>query len=195
MVEVILEATARVLVRHGYAETNTNLIAKTAGVGIGSVYQYFPNKDSIIVALHHRHALQMRKVMVDVLSRSNGSTLREAVDALVRALLKAHRVEPELHRILEVEFPLDLRTGGHPFNEDISRRVRELLEDHRREIRQTNMELAVYIILNVIKHLVHQTVSEPFSNFTSKKMENAIADVVLGYLLLPAPAGKGKGCL
>lgn len=43
-VEAILDATARVLVREGYARTSTNRVAAVAGVSIGSLYQYFPNK-------------------------------------------------------------------------------------------------------------------------------------------------------
>ncbi|XOT97655.1 TetR/AcrR family transcriptional regulator, partial [Alcaligenes pakistanensis] len=63
LVEAILEATARVLSERGYAGTNTNVVAEVAGVSVGSVYQYFPNKDSLIAALHERHALQMNQAM------------------------------------------------------------------------------------------------------------------------------------
>ena len=54
--DAILEATAQVLVEHGYAGANTNLIAERAGVSVGSLYQYFPNKDALVAALHERHA-------------------------------------------------------------------------------------------------------------------------------------------
>ena len=50
-VEAILDATARVLVREGYARTSTNRVAAVAGVSIGSLYQYFPNKESLVAAL------------------------------------------------------------------------------------------------------------------------------------------------
>jgi AcrR family transcriptional regulator len=47
----ILEATARILEAHGEARLNTNLIAETAGVSIGTLYQYFPHKRAILIAL------------------------------------------------------------------------------------------------------------------------------------------------
>src|SRR5262247_3195924 len=50
-VDVILEAAAQVLERDGYAAATTDLIAERAGVSIGTLYQYFPNKDSILLAL------------------------------------------------------------------------------------------------------------------------------------------------
>lgn len=59
MGEAILEATARVLAERGYAGTNTNRVAERAGVSVGSVYQYFPHKDSLVAALHERHGARM----------------------------------------------------------------------------------------------------------------------------------------
>src|SRR5208283_1724269 len=50
-VGVILEASARILESDGLRGFNTNAIAAKAGVSIGSLYQYFPNKDSIVLAL------------------------------------------------------------------------------------------------------------------------------------------------
>src|SRR5271165_1676775 len=54
-VEAILQAAAQVFERHGYAAGTTNRIAERAGVSIGTVYQYFPNKDAILVALALQH--------------------------------------------------------------------------------------------------------------------------------------------
>src|SRR5271154_4777544 len=54
-VESILEAAAQVFERHGYAAGTTNRIAERAGVSIGTLYQYFPNKDAILIALARRH--------------------------------------------------------------------------------------------------------------------------------------------
>jgi AcrR family transcriptional regulator len=50
----LLDATARVLVRRGYAACTTNLVAEVAGVGIGSLYEYFPNKEALVAALAER---------------------------------------------------------------------------------------------------------------------------------------------
>ena len=69
-VKAILDAAARVLVERGYAATTTNLVAERAGVSVGSLYQYFPNKDALIAALHDRHAREMNEVIDRTLERS-----------------------------------------------------------------------------------------------------------------------------
>ena len=54
-VEAILDAAARLFVERGYAATTTNHVAEAAGVSVGSLYQYFPSKDALVVALDLRH--------------------------------------------------------------------------------------------------------------------------------------------
>ncbi|MCA9490762.1 MAG: helix-turn-helix transcriptional regulator, partial [Myxococcales bacterium] len=55
-VAVLLQATARVLVDTGWDRASTNRIARAAGVSVGSLYQYFPNKESLVLALARQHA-------------------------------------------------------------------------------------------------------------------------------------------
>ncbi len=54
MVERLIDATARTLAERGLENTTTNHIAETAGVSVGSLYQYFPDKESLIEALLER---------------------------------------------------------------------------------------------------------------------------------------------
>ncbi|MDJ0498824.1 MAG: TetR/AcrR family transcriptional regulator [Acidimicrobiia bacterium] len=58
MVDRILEAAARIFVEQGYHETTTNHVAEAAGVSVGSLYQYFPNKDALLVGLAERHVAE-----------------------------------------------------------------------------------------------------------------------------------------
>jgi AcrR family transcriptional regulator len=58
-VDRILAAAAHVFSERGYAAT-TNHVAEAAGLSIGSLYQYFPDKDALLVALHSRHLEEVR---------------------------------------------------------------------------------------------------------------------------------------
>ncbi len=108
-VDVILRATAHVLVRDGYDHASTNRVAERAGVSIGSIYQYFPNKEALLVALVERHVGEMRVVLGKTFMAVSGKTLPEATRAFVLAMIRAHAVDPDLHRVLIEEVP---RTGA-----------------------------------------------------------------------------------
>ena len=59
MVDNILEASIRVLKQHPYQKFTTNRVAEAAGISIGSLYQYFPNKQSILLELEIRAVNEM----------------------------------------------------------------------------------------------------------------------------------------
>ena len=55
-VDALIEATARILVKEGFDKASTNRIAAKAGVSVGSLYQYFPSKEALVVAVMERHS-------------------------------------------------------------------------------------------------------------------------------------------
>ena len=59
MVNNILEASIRILKQHPYQQFTTNRVAEAAGISIGSLYQYFPNKQSILLELEIRAVNEM----------------------------------------------------------------------------------------------------------------------------------------
>lgn len=99
-VAAILEAVSRILARDGIDAVTTNRIAEVAGVSIGSVYQYFPDKRAIYAALHERHADCMARLVESTLVSHAGRPLPEILRALVEALVDAHAAEPQLHLVL-----------------------------------------------------------------------------------------------
>jgi AcrR family transcriptional regulator len=106
-VAVILEAAAQVFQRQGYLATTTNKIAERAGVSIGSVYQYFPDKDALLVALAEQE-LAASTELVDRLLRQLGAEdapLDRLLRELLHAVAAAHTSRPELHRLLFDEAP------------------------------------------------------------------------------------------
>ncbi len=104
-VEAVLDAVVRILKRDGIDAVTTNRIALVAGVSIGSVYQYFPDKRAIFSALHDRHVEDIRRVIERALVEHASSSLEEFVRALVEALVDAHADDPELHQLMTREVP------------------------------------------------------------------------------------------
>lgn len=109
MVDTIVEATAHILAERGYAGTNTNVVAAHAGVSIGYVYQYFPNKDALIAALHEHHASQMYIIINRVLDAANPENLEDHITARVKALLAAHNMRRSCTRYWKKSSPSLIR--------------------------------------------------------------------------------------
>jgi AcrR family transcriptional regulator len=103
-VDRILTAAARVFDDAGYRDTTTNEIAATAGVSIGSLYQYFPNKDAILVEIARRHIGTLTGA-VDTLLDALAGTPLETVIARVIELLVAQHEQDRMHLLIAHHAP------------------------------------------------------------------------------------------
>jgi AcrR family transcriptional regulator len=104
-VDAVLDAVLRILKREGAAAVTTNRIAEVAGVSIGSLYQYFPDKRAIFHALHSRHIEQVDQLIERTLAAHASSALEELVKALMEAMIEVHEGSPELYQALMAEVP------------------------------------------------------------------------------------------
>lgn len=106
-VEAIIEATTRILARDGWASVNTNAIAERAGVSVGSVYEYFPDKQAIldiVVDTHLTRAETLIREGANLAARNIEPA--ELVQLLVAGFMEIHEDDPALHRALATELPL-----------------------------------------------------------------------------------------
>src|ERR1700691_165946 len=146
-VDALVEATARILVKEGFDKASTNRIAEVAGVSVGSLYQYFPGKEALVVAVIERHNQEImqtvRGELADVVSQPLAQGVRKQ---LVAVAVKAHRVNPKLHRVLAEQIP---RVGKleklESFNRVNYALFRSYLESRRREIRAVDLDLASFV--------------------------------------------------
>lgn len=150
-VNAIVEGSARILVQDGYAALNTNRIAKVAGVSVGTLYQYFPNKEAVVMELVERQAEAMIGAFseaLQVLLREQPEGLEAGVSALLDATLAALRVRPELMRRLLLEAP---RGGSADLDRAWRRRYHELvraaLYARRDRLRQGDVDLMAYVMV------------------------------------------------
>ena len=109
-VRVILDAATRVLSRQGYDQASTNRIAEVAGVSIGSLYQFFPNKESIFAALRERYYEELAAVFEAEAPRLRNLAGRESLRLGLELVLRARRQNPALQRALDQELPFSVST-------------------------------------------------------------------------------------
>ncbi len=179
-VAVILEAAARILTDRGIDAFNTNEVARRAGVSVGSIYQYFPNKDSLLLALRDRHSVEMVEALERVVSEESGGNLSADLERLIRAVMAAHEADPGLHKVLDQH--VALAHDDHASGQRIREMVDALLGKHRGEITHSDPELAAWTTMRTLEALVHAAVLDPPGGFERVRVERDIADVLFHFL-------------
>jgi AcrR family transcriptional regulator len=163
-VEAILGAAAHVFGGDGYAGATTDRIAARAGVSVGSLYQYFPNKDAILVALTERHIDAGFALIHALLAKAltDGPALESLLRRFVVAMIALHEHEPELHRVLfeEAPLPASVRRQLRRRENELVTEVCALLLAHP-EVRIRSPNVTAYVLVHTVDALVHNFVLHP----------------------------------
>jgi AcrR family transcriptional regulator len=188
-VDAILAATARVVVKHGFDRATTNEIAEAAGVSVGSLYQYFPSKEALVAALLERHQQTMRALITDGLAAARALPLAEAVRAIIDLMIKAHAVDPGLHRVLKEQVP---RTGRHDRRYDFERAMLAMiaayLAERRAELAIEDVELSTFIVVASVEAITHGVVLYEPERLRDARLVDELTAMVVGYLTAPRAA-------
>ncbi|MET9266722.1 TetR/AcrR family transcriptional regulator [Amycolatopsis sp. NPDC004079] len=155
----ILTAAAQIFAEMGYAAGTTNRIAERARVSIGSLYQYYPNKDAILVALASQHL----DAGAETLRRHRETagppeSLDGALRELVHVAIQNHLDDPQLLRVMAEQAPrsAELLEQVARYEEERVAYVRGLLEPE-----VSNVDMAARIIVNTVELLVHKMIAGP----------------------------------
>jgi len=182
-VEAILEATAQILVSDGYAHASTNRIAKRAGVSVGSLYQYFPNKDAVIAALVERFAKRQMESLSSRLTELGDMPIQEAILELVKALLEVRHLEPELHRVLFEQLPPIVQIElFRDWSDGAILIVMAAMHSRADELRIENAELTAYLLINACHGIIHNTVINRPDLLSGEALAQETALLIWGYL-------------
>ena len=87
-VDAILEATIQVLLQVGKERLTTTKVARRAGVSVGTLYQYFPNKSSLLQAVLKRHLNEVTAAVEAICQRQRGQSLEQMATALITSFLE-----------------------------------------------------------------------------------------------------------
>lgn len=175
----IISAGAQVFETHGYAAGTTNRIAKRAGVSIGTLYQYFPSKEAIAVALLERHIAdtdhRLHEWVGHMVVEQHG--LREALHDYVTGMLEVHSRQPRLQHILLEETPLPERV--HQALLEAERHAAKTMAGLLRlypEVRRAYLEHAGFMVVQTVESLTHRFAAHPDEQFISR--ESFVEEVV-----------------
>lgn len=180
--ELILTAAARVFSDYGYRAGTTNRIAAAADISIGSLYQYFPNKDAILAALIDAHIDAGTIRLAALLAEGLPASLEAQLRLFTRATIDNHRDDPHLHRVLFEEAPRSpaLLARLHRAEESAVVAAHELLAQHG-EVAVPDLKFAARMTVATIESLTHRLIAtEEPADFT--QLEDSIVSMLLAYL-------------
>jgi AcrR family transcriptional regulator len=187
-VEAILEATTHILTEEGYEKANTNRIADRAGISIGSLYQYFPNKEALMAALMEQHSNEIVELVESKLQLLFDAPLKMAISELVKAVIAAHTINPRLHQVLNEEIPLSARLHQmQKADERISKMLKAYLSRCQEHIQPQNLDMTVFILSRTVESLCHAAVIEQPELVSNSHFEQEVSNMLLLYLKGFAP--------
>jgi AcrR family transcriptional regulator len=180
-VEAMLDAAVKLLKHSGATSITTNRIAETAGVSIGSVYQYFPNKLAIFIALHERHLKQVDCVLARCFA-DDEATLEEFIALLLLGMLQVHDSDTELSGLLQTEVPQS--TDGAPFlSVRLYKPIRRALMARSKELgRPGNLDMQAFFVSNMIDSFGHAIVLRRPAGLSVAKAKAETLRAIMAYL-------------
>ena len=185
-VDAILAATARVVVKVGFDRATTNQIADAAGVSVGSLYQYFPSKEALVAALLERHQETMRELVVEGLAAARALPLDQAVRAMIELMMRAHAVDPALHRVLMEQVPRTGRLGKrYDFERAMLATIAAYLEERKAELAIDDVELSAFIVVAAVEAITHGVVLYQPERLRDARLVDELTGMVVGYLMGP----------
>jgi AcrR family transcriptional regulator len=176
-VTVILEASARILESDGLRGFNTNAIAAKAGVSVGSLYQCFPNKDAIVLALISDYEEGLHSAVLEAVQAGRGQELKPRLRLLVRALVTVHYRRPRLNRVLEAE---EERLGSEADSAAFHASVLQLFQDHKNEMAVPVSAATERVVIAILRALVDLGLA---SGASPRATEQRAMRAACGYLL------------
>lgn len=99
-VEAIYTATIQVLLRDDLAKLTTTRVAERAGVSVGTLYQYFPNKDALLYAILLNHFDELARAFEDIALEGFGQPLSQLADNIANAYVRVKMANPEATKAL-----------------------------------------------------------------------------------------------
>lgn len=193
--ERVLGAAMACFEAHGFDDTTTAMIAREAGIAVGTLYGYFRDKREILLEILERTIREIGEIVESFLDPAawQGGDPREAVGKLIDAVFHTQRLQPGLQRILWERYFKDDEFHA-PF-EAMRERIRGTVEAYAAAVddlgwlRDVDRESAAYVVVNAVQwNAVHA-----FMHRSAREREAAsaaTANMVSRYLFRDAPASR-----
>jgi AcrR family transcriptional regulator len=178
-----MRAAARILSSRSIDSVTTNEIADLAGVSIGSLYQYFPNKHALVAALIRSRASADIAQLTRFMELPVEVPLVEAIREGVLALVELHRKSPHLYRVLLRAVPdLDQHAAVRELARAGRHRLAAFLRSRLHETRALDPELAALVLGRAVEATLHDVILEQPTLLEDPRLADELTTLCVSYL-------------
>lgn len=184
VVDSILTATARIFSKNGNDLTSTNKIAEVAGVSVGSLYQYFPNKESIFSQLIEQEQSAIHQQVIEKLDQFKNEDLTRAIPELV-AFVVGHFFEKRalIPNLIAQAFRLQITTLAVDRRQKIIEAVSEFLFHHQDQMAKgTDFQSKAYVLSHALIGVLEIASLQGFKATDRSNLERELTQLIIGYL-------------
>lgn len=190
VVDAILEATTRILIAKGIDKLTTNHIAEVAGVSIGSLYQYFANKESIVARLIETHKEKEFERISNIMNQLEQNPTcqisqcerKKNIRLVVNEIIDIHTENLELTRILHSQ---SVHLSQFKTFKNTTVFLTQLLNsllDKVDKIRGKQNYTRAYILANSLDSLIQKTLIDQPQLFIRPEFTDELVNLSMGYL-------------
>ena len=181
-VEAILKATIQVLLKVGKERLTTTRVAARAGVSVGTLYQYFPNKGALLRAALQRHLDEIGAVIESVCREQAGASLEKMATTLVTAFLDAKMKDPKASVALYlVSSDVDGARITRETGQKVSRAIRAMLATAREQLKR-EPEVVTSMLQGAMNGVSRRLLESASPELDYERLRDELVFLVCGYL-------------
>ncbi len=182
-VEAICEATIQVLLSHGAERLTTSRVADRAGVSVGTLYQYFPNKQSLLFAVFEDHLHRVAVAVESACQQAHHKPLADMIRGVVEAYVCVKMDRADISVALYKVAP-DI--GGPAVVERVGRRLRKAIEamlQTATDIEPSPDKFAIEMMLAAMSGAMRSALEAGASPATFRKMREHLVLLCQSYMM------------
>jgi AcrR family transcriptional regulator len=181
-IQTIFEATIQVLLANGFEKTTTIRIAERAGVSVGSLYQYFPNKRALLSAIVKRHVGGVVDATIAACASVHGKPIEQMCATMMAAFVAAKTRRLDISRALYLP---SAAIDDHGIVKEESRRCAEAVHDMLITASDAQFEqprVASSFLVAAIVGPTRAAIESAESSSTFDALERHLTALCVGYL-------------
>ncbi|WP_339502774.1 TetR/AcrR family transcriptional regulator [Pseudomonas silesiensis] len=190
LVDAVEQACMRILDETGEASLTVARIAELSGVAVGSIYQYFPNKDAIVALLYERvldeESEELLRVREGLMGMPLKSALRDILANIIRVETRLFKLNKAFHLRYHSALHLGMWRGPYQTTgEFIEATWLPLLQLYEHEITTEHPALAAYLLGQGLRSVIRSVLEDIPTQLESSALLDSLVAMAIGCLRPP----------